>query len=81
MKKTAITILFLLATPFALAHNCPNVMKEIDAKLQTPSAKNLPADKLAKIKELRAEGEKQHKAGKHDESMKTLGEANTMLGA
>jgi hypothetical protein len=81
MKKYAYAILLLLVTPWALAHNCPNVMKEIDAKLQAPSAKSLPADKLAKIKELRAEGEKQHKAGKHDESMKSLGEANSMLGA
>jgi hypothetical protein len=29
---------------------------------------------------LREEGEKAHKAGKHDESMKALGEAKKMLG-
>jgi len=31
-------------------------------------------------KALREEGEKFHKAGKHDESMKALGEAKKMLG-
>ena len=31
-------------------------------------------------KSLREEGEKAHKAGKHDESMKALGEAKKMLG-
>jgi hypothetical protein len=81
MKHAAIAILLALAAPLALAHNCPNVMKEIDAKLQGPAAKNISADKMTKIKALRAEGEKFHKEGKHDESMKALGEANSMLGA
>jgi hypothetical protein len=29
---------------------------------------------------MRAEGEKLHKAGKHDDSMKALGEAKKLLG-
>lgn len=81
MKHATFAILLSLAAPLALAHNCPNVMKEIDAKLQSPAARNVSADKMAKIKQLRAEGEKYHKAGKHDESMKALSEANSMLGA
>jgi hypothetical protein len=32
------------------------------------------------VKKLRADGEAAHKAGKHDESMKALGEAKKMLG-
>ena len=43
------------------------------------SAKLSDADS-AKVKALRDEGEKFHKAGKHDESMKALGEAKKILG-
>jgi hypothetical protein len=81
MKRLAIAILFSLFAPLALANHCPTVMKEIDNKLQTPAAKNIPADKMAKIKALRAEGEKLHKEGKHEESLKALDQANAMLGA
>jgi hypothetical protein len=52
-------------------------MKAIDAKMT--SAKLSDAD-LVKVKTLREEGEKFHKAGKHAESMKALGEAKKMLG-
>jgi len=76
MKKLLITVLALSAT-LAYAHNCPNEMKAIDAKMS--SAKLSEAD-MAKVKSLREEGEKFHKAGKHDESMKALGEAKKMLG-
>ena len=61
----------------AFAGNCPNEMKAIDAKLAT--AKLADAD-MAKVKKLRADGEAAHKAGKHDDSMKALGEAKKMLG-
>ena len=76
MKKTLIAFIALSAT-LAFAHNCPNEIKAIDAKLST--AKLSEADML-KVKSLREEGEKFHKAGKHDESMKALGEAKKMLG-
>jgi hypothetical protein len=66
------------ASGVALAHNCPNEMKDIDAKLKTKPA--LSAEAAAKVARLRADGEAQHKAGKHDESMKSLGEAKTLLG-
>ena len=69
---------FALASGAALAHNCPNEMKAIDAKLAT-SPKMADAD-MAKVKQLRADGEAAHKAGKHDDSMKALGEAKKMLG-
>src|SRR3954469_25510973 len=62
----------------AWAHNCPNEMKAIDAKLSTkPSLSKETADEGAK---LRADGEAFHKAGKHDESMAALGEAKKLLG-
>lgn len=75
--KHLTALVLALAAGSALAHNCPNEMKAIDAKM--PSVK-LSNDHAAKVKELRAEGEAAHKAGKHDESMKALGEAKKLLG-
>ncbi len=76
MKKALVAV-FALSASLAFAHNCPNEMKAIDAKMS--SAKLSDAD-MVKVKNLREEGEKFHKAGKHDESMKALGEAKKMLG-
>jgi len=77
MKKFLLITSLALAAGTALAHNCPNEMKAIDAKLAT-NPKLSDADK-AKVMKLRADGEAQHKAGKHDDSMKSLGEAKKML--
>ena len=63
----------------AFAFHCPADMKAIDEKLAT-NPKLDEAD-MAKVKKLRADGEAAHKAGKHDESVKLLGEAKKMLGA
>ena len=78
MKKLLLTIALAGAAGLALAHNCPNEMKAIDAKLATnPTLSDADA---AKVKQLRADGETAHKAGKHDDSMKSLGEAKKLLG-
>jgi hypothetical protein len=62
----------------AWAHSCPAEMKAIDAKLGTkPTLTKEVSDKVTK---LRADGETAHKAGKHDDSMKALGEAKKLLG-
>ncbi len=76
--KLLIAAALLAASTLALAHNCPNEMKAIDAKLKTNPT--LSAADMTQVKTLRAEGEKLHKAGKHDESLKTLGEARKLLG-
>lgn len=78
MKKLMLACAALLFTGTALAFNCPNDMKAVDAKLAT-NPKLADAD-MAKVKKLRADGETAHKAGKHDESMKLLGEAKKILG-
>jgi hypothetical protein len=78
MKKILVFASLFLATSLAFAHNCPNEMKAIDAKLN--SGTSLSAEDMTKVKQLRAEGEKYHKEGKHDESMKSLQEAKKMLG-
>ena len=78
MKSALVATVLAFAAGAALAHNCPNEMKAIDAKLAT-SPKLADAD-AAKVKQLRADGEAAHKAGKHDDSMKALGEAKKLLG-
>lgn len=78
MKKILLPITLALVAGAALAHNCPNEMKAIDAKLAT-NPKLADAD-AAKVKQWRADGEAAHKAGKHDDSMKMLGEAKKVLG-
>jgi hypothetical protein len=77
MRKLLLCTALAAATGLAFAHNCPNEMKAIDAKLAT-QPKLSEAD-AAKVKQLRAEGEAAHKAGNHDESMKALGEAKKIL--
>ena len=78
MKKFLLATSLALTCGLALAHNCPNEMKAIDAKLAS-GAKLADAD-MAKVKSLRVDGEAAHKAGKHDDSMKALGEAKKLLG-
>ena len=77
MRTALITVALAFATSAAFAHNCPNEMKAIDAKLAM-SPKLSDAD-ASMVKKLRAEGEAAHKAGKHDDSMKALGEAKKLL--
>lgn len=76
--KHLVLVAAMLAAPLAWAHNCPVQMKAIDEKLG--SASGLSDAQVSKAKQLRAEGEKLHKEGKHDESMKTLQEAKKVLG-
>ena len=78
MKKFLLAATLALTSSLALAHNCPNEMKAIDAKLAT-GVKLADAD-MAKVKTLRADGEAAHKAGKHADSMKALGEAKKLIG-
>jgi hypothetical protein len=78
MRAILILALGLLLAAPAWAHNCPNEMKAIDARLAAkPKLSKGDADKATR---LRASGEAHHKAGKHVESMKDLGEAKKLLG-
>ena len=78
MKRSILAAALALAAGSVFAYHCPADMKEIDAKLAT-NPKLSDAD-MAKVKQLRADGEAAHKAGKHDDSVKMLGEAKKMLG-
>lgn len=67
----------IFASSTAFAFHCPKDMKQIDAAL--PNAK-LSSAQMAEVKQLRAEGERLHKAGKHQESVDTLAKAKKILG-
>lgn len=75
--KSLMTLLLALAAGSAFAFHCPADMKAIDAKLAT--GVKLTDAEAAKVKQLRADGETAHKAGKHDESVKLLAEAMKIL--
>ena len=77
MKRIALIAALTFAATAAFAHNCPNEMKAIDAAL--PKAK-LDAQQTAEVKQLRADGEKLHKDGKHAESVKKADEAAKVAG-
>lgn len=67
----------LLSTP-ALASHCPKDMKAIDEALaKQPS---LTAAQMTEVSQLRAEGEADHKAGKHADSVAKLEKAMGILG-
>lgn len=76
--KLIIGAMALAMSPLAFAYHCPNEMKAIDAKLSSKPV--LDAATMNKVKTLRADGEKFHKAGKHDDSLKALDEAKKLLG-
>jgi hypothetical protein len=75
--RIAVGIALLVFSAGALAFHCPADMKKIDAAL----AKNpqLTKTQMDQVKKLRADGEKLHKAGKHQESVDTLARAMKML--
>ena len=78
MRASLVLAAGALIAGTAFAHNCPNEMKAIDARLAAqPAVAKDVSDKVAK---LRASGEAHHKAGRHTESMKDLGEAKKLLG-
>jgi hypothetical protein len=73
---TAAIAAMFIALP-AHAFQCPADMAAIDAALSTAS---LSADDLARVQELRAEGERLHSAGDHQASVDALAEARALLG-
>jgi hypothetical protein len=78
MKHIAIAAALLLALSApAFANHCPKDMAAIDAAL----AKNpqLSKAQLDEVKKLRAQGEAEHKGGKHKESLQSLQKAEDIL--
>jgi hypothetical protein len=77
MIRSATIVALALFSSVALASSCPKLMKQIDDAM--PSAK-LSSEKMAEVKKLRADGEAQHKAGKHADSEASLNKAKSILG-
>lgn len=71
-------VALIAVTDPALAFHCPGAMAKIDAALASHPALNDAS--LAEVKELRAEGESLHKAGKHYASLAALWTAEQLLG-
>lgn len=80
MKLSSILVAasLVLASSTALAFHCPKDMKQIDAALAKHP--KLSAQQMADVKKYRADGERLHKAGKHQESVDTLAKAKKILG-
>jgi hypothetical protein len=79
MKRlSALAVALLFASGTAFAFHCPKDMQQIDEALAAKP--KLSEAKLKEVKELRAKGEELHKAGKHKESVETLGAAKNVLG-
>lgn len=78
LRKILAAAALTLAAGAANAFHCPLDMKAIDEALAKKP--NLSAQQLAEVKKLRAEGEALHNAGKHKESVETLGKAKSILG-
>ncbi len=77
MKKLSLMAALLLASGAAFAFHCPADMKKIDeAMSKNPQ---LSSQQMAEVRKLRADGEALHKAGKHQESLDTLGKAMKLL--
>ncbi len=78
LRHTLATVALALMSSAALAFHCPADMKKIDEAM----AKNpkLSEAQMTEVKKLRADGETFHKAGKHQESVDTLGKAMKILG-
>ena len=75
--RTLVAVAALAASGSAFAFHCPADMAKIDAAL----AKNpkLTDAQMADVKKSRADGEALHRAGKHQESVDTLGKAMKLL--
>lgn len=83
--QVLLLIVALMLAPAAWAHNCPNLMSEIDEILEAKpdlDEETIVDEEMRKsVKELRAEGEALHEAGKHTESVETLEKALELLKA
>ena len=78
VRAIALAAATLFAAGTAFAFHCPQDMKKIDDAM----AKNpkLSASQMDEVKKYRADGEKLHKEGKHQESIDTLAKAEKILG-
>ena len=77
-RMLALAAAALFASTTALAFHCPKDMKEIDDALAKKP--KLTEAQMKDVKALRAKGEAEHKAGKHQEAVDDLAKAKAILG-
>jgi uncharacterized protein YneF (UPF0154 family) len=77
LNTAIVAISLALASGAAFGMHCPADMKKIDEALAKKPT--LTEAQMAEVKKQRAEGEALHKAGKHQESVDTLGKAMKTL--
>lgn len=77
MFRSTLMAIAILAPVAAFANQCPMLMQDIDAALQTTT---ITEEEKARVMELRQQGEQQHEAGDHAASEQTLAEAKAILG-
>ncbi|MCA0939532.1 hypothetical protein CLG85_010390 [Yangia mangrovi] len=78
MQRLALALALALVAAPAFAFHCPADMSKIDAALD--AGPKLSEADLARVRQLRAEGERLHAAGQHQQSVDTLAEALRILG-
>ena len=77
-RMLALATALLFASGTALAFHCPKDMKEIDDALAKKP--KLTEAQMKEVKDLRAKGEANHKAGKDQEAVDDLAKAKNILG-
>jgi hypothetical protein len=78
LSAAAVAALIAVASAPALAGSCPKIMKKVDAALA--ASPSLTSEQMTQVTKLRAEGEVQHKAGSHSDSVASLNKAMAILG-
>ena len=78
MFKSFITLIILcFATVESYAGSCPGLIQKVDQTLS--ESKQISKQQFTEIKQLRDQGEKAHKSGKHKESEDLLKQALNLL--
>ena len=77
LSAAAVAALIAVASAPALAGTCPKIMKKVDAALA--ASPQLTSEQMTEVTKLRAEGEVQHKAGSHADSVDSLNKAMAIL--
>ena len=77
MMRTLVAAVTFALAGTAFAFHCPADMAKIDAALA--KSPKLTDAQMVEVKKARADGEALHKAGKHQESVDTLGKAMKIL--
>ena len=80
MRKLAIlTIGALTLSAPALANQCPKELSTLDQHLSQHGSM-LNADQTTQIRQLRAQAEEDHQAGRHDQAMQAIRQMHQIMG-